>query len=159
MQTAQLTKSSRETAVRPAAPLPSLTFPALLAVVSLPAAKIRSLINAHMNSHHNRLVLKVAEVLFSFLCAPRCSFCAVFAPPQCTAHRSLYRTVRSRKSHVQQRHQRLLGNLRFIPFVLFTWPLGARKHNLNTHKSSLCLVQTHFSAIYISAFQCNLDKT
>lgn len=69
------------------------TFPVLQAVVSLPAAESRTLINAHINSHYNRVVLKVGKVLFLFLCAPRCPFCAVFVPPQCNAHLLLYCTV------------------------------------------------------------------
>lgn len=48
-----------------------------------------------MNSHYSRLVLKVAEVQFLPLCAPRCPFCAVFVPPQCNAHLPLYCTVLS----------------------------------------------------------------
>lgn len=75
------------------------------AVVSLPAAKAHGLISAHMNSQHNRLKLKVFELLFSFLCAPRCPFCAVFVSPQCNAHLSRYSTVRSRKSHIRQHVQ------------------------------------------------------
>lgn len=48
--------------------------------------KLRGLIIARMNSHHNRLMLKVFQALFSSLCAPCCPFCAVFVSPQCNAH-------------------------------------------------------------------------
>lgn len=44
-----------------------------------------------------------AKACFAFFSAPRCPllfFCAVFVSPQCTAHLSRCRTVRSRKCHV-----------------------------------------------------------
>lgn len=87
MQNAQLTKkapivedSGALCRFTPTAHIPCTSE----AVVRLPAAQTRTLINAHMNSHHNRLTLKVSEALFSFLCAPRCPVCAVFVPHNAT---------------------------------------------------------------------------
>lgn len=68
---------SSGTAVLPAAPPRSLTFPALRAVFSLPAAE--ALTNsAHIKSHHNGPVSNVVEELFHSFVLP--VFCAVCVP-------------------------------------------------------------------------------